>query len=214
VGDEEFVLFHYSWMCELLPFLGHEALYQQFDFRKPWNDPVNASLGTTVIPEFLNPADDRQQWTGSRLRNLALTHFVGMSGVEDSRNVVAAMLPRSDPRAGIFGYGEVARREQITDGTSHTIMLVGSGEVTAPWVQGGGATIRGARQPYYDPLTGFGSRGLAQPGAVVLMADGATRHLSADIDPAVFRALCTIRGGEAVDADQIPPAVADFPGVR
>jgi hypothetical protein len=214
VENEDFVVFHYGWMCELLPFLGHGDLYDKFDFRKPWMDEENAKLCTTLIPEFLNPADDRQKWTGSQFLGLTLTHFVGMSGAEDGRNVVAATLPRNDPRAGIFGYREVARRGEITDGASQTIMLVGSGEIVAPWVQGGGATVRGARPPYFDPLTGFGSRGLATKGTVVLMADGSTRHLSADMDPAVFRALCTIRGGDAVDVGPLGPVAADFPGTQ
>jgi hypothetical protein len=214
VGDDNFVLAHYGWQCELLPFLGHSQLYDQFDFGKSWTDARNAKLCTTVVPEFLNPADDRQQWTGVRLRGLALTHFVGMSGIEDGRSVVAATLPRTDPRAGVFGYTEVARREAITDGTSQTIMLLGSGEIVAPWVQGGGATVRGAREPYFDPLTGFGSRGLASRGAAVLMADGATYHLHADVDPAVFRALCTIHGGESVDVARCGVARPSFPGTR
>ena len=76
-----------------------------------------------------------------------------MSGVEDARNVVAAKLPRSDPRAGVFGYDEVARPEQITDGTSQTIMVVGSGALANPWILGGGATIRGAREPLFRQVS-------------------------------------------------------------
>jgi hypothetical protein len=214
VEGEDFVITQYSWMCSLLPYLGQDDLYNEFDFKVPWTDERNARLCTIVVPAFLNPADDRQRWTGIRFRGLALTHFVGMSGVEDGRSVVAAALPRSDPRAGVFGYDEVARREDITDGTSQTIMIVGSGEIVAPWVQGGGATIRGAREPYFDPLTGFGSRGLAKPGVAVLTADGSTRHLSEDIDPSVFRAMCTIHGADSVDGSHLGPAVSSFPGTK
>jgi hypothetical protein len=126
-----------------------------------------------------------------------------MSGVEDGRNVVAAALPRSDPRAGVFGYDEIARPEAITDGQSQTIMLIGNGRLAGPWVQGGGSTIRGAREPYFDSLSGFGSQGLESRGTYVLFADGSARIISADIDPAVFRALCTIHGGEAVDLPKL-----------
>ena len=214
MDKEEAVIFHYSWLCELLPFLGHEQIYSQLDFRQPWTHATNAKVATAVVPEFLNPADDRQRWTGSQFRNLALSHFVGLSGVEDRRTVVAAALPRTDPRAGVFGYDQVARREDITDGLGQTILLAGSGEVVAPWIQGGGATVRGAREPYFDPLTGFGSRGLAGRGTVVLMADGSTRHLSAEIDPSVFRALVTIHGAEPVDASPLGPAIDSFPGTK
>ena len=50
--------------------------------------------------------------------------------------------------------------------------------------------------------------GLSRPGVQVLFADGSVKNISADIDPAVFRALCTIHGNDAVDLAQ-QPAVSD-----
>ena len=190
---------HYSWMCGLLPYLGHQTLYDKFDFSKEWLEERNLELTGEIVPQFLNPSDPRERYEGYPFKGMALTHFVGMSGVEDRRTVVAASLPRSDPRAGIFGYDEVARREEITDGTSNTIKILGSGELAAPWTLGGGGTIRGAREPYFDRLSGFGSRGRSTEGTLAVMADGSVRFISSDIDPAAFRALCTIRGGETVD---------------
>jgi hypothetical protein len=157
-----------------------------------------------VIPEFLNPSDPREHWHGHPpMDGLGLSHFAGMSGIEDGRSVVAAALPREDPRAGIFGYDRIAKPNEITDGQSNTIMIVGSGRLAGPWIQGGGATIRGAREPYFDKLTGLGSRGLPEPGTIVMFADGSTHVISPNIDPAVFRALCTIHGGESVDPQQL-----------
>ena len=72
--------------------------------------------------------------------------------------------------------------------------MIGTGELAAPWIMGGGATIRGARQQYFDRLTGFGSRGLSAPGAYALMADGSARVIWGKIDPEVFKAMCTIHG--------------------
>jgi len=124
-----------------------------------------------------------------------------MSGVEDARNVVAAKLPRSDPRAGIFGYDEVARPAQITDGTSHTIMMVGTGAMANPWLLGGGGTIRGAREPLFDKTSGLGTKGLSGGGTLAVMADGSVRHITSKVDPRVFKALCTIHGAESVDLE-------------
>lgn len=198
-------------MCALLPHLGYEEIYNKIDFKRPWTEDPNLSRTRAVIPQFLSPGDNRRQWKGAPFQGLGLTHFVGMSGVEDGRNVLAADLPRSDPRAGIFGYKGVARQSEITDGTSNTIMLLGSGELAAPWVQGGGATIRGAREPYFDKLSGFGSKSGPKPGVTTMFADGSVRHISADIDPKLFRALCTIHGGETVDLAPLGSASADFP---
>ncbi len=193
----------YSWMTRLLPFVGQEALHSKFDFSKPWSDKSNRRLASRVIPAFLNPADPRTIWDGSPYRGLALSHFAGMAGVEDDRHVVAAELPRSDPRAGIFGYDRIAKAEEITDGASQTIMIVGTGQVVAPWVQGGGATIRGARQPFFDKAAGLGSKGLPKPGTCVLFADGSARVISSDIDPEIFKAMCTMHGGEAIDMSKL-----------
>jgi hypothetical protein len=199
VGEGDNLQGHYSWMHSILPFIGHQDIYDKFDLNKKWSDKSQLQNCARPIPEFLNPADDRLRWKGYPFENFALTHFVGMSGLEDARNVVAAKLPRTDPRAGIFGYDAVATPAEITDGTSNTIMALGSGEITSPWIMGGGATIRGAREPYFDKITGFGSKGTS--GVIVVMADGSVRTISSSVSPAVFRALCTIHGNETEKID-------------
>lgn len=204
-GDAEVHLLHISWMADLLPFLGHNDVYARLDRTKNLEDNKNLQVGGVVIPEFINPLDDRTRWVGYPFHNMALTHFAGMSGVEDSRNVVAAQLPRSDPRAGVFGYDEVAKPADITDGTSNTIMVVGTGTLANPWIMGGGATVRGAREPLFDKVTGLGTRGLAGGGTIVTMADGSVRQISPDVDPKVFKAMCTIHGAEAGDYQSAAP---------
>jgi hypothetical protein len=197
---------HFSWLTGVLPFLEQGETYGKIIFSKPLTDEANLRAGATIVPQFLNPLDPRQRWKGYPLDGLALTHFVGVSGVEDARNVVAAKLPRSDPRAGVFGYDEVAREGQITDGLSQTIMVAGGGELANPWMFGGGATIRGAREPLFDKTSGLGTRGLAGGGTLAIMADGSVRQISGNIDPAVFKALCTIHGSESVDLEKSAPS--------
>jgi hypothetical protein len=204
--DDKPVLAGYSWMVNLLPYLGHKELYGKFDFAKGWHDVANLPQVCQVVPAFIDPANPNVQMKVVGVKNAvgpAFTHFVGMSGVEDSRNLVAAALPRTDPRAGIFGYDQIARPEEITDGGSNTIMIVAAGKIVGPWASGGGATIRGARAPYFDAITGFGSVGAPGAGAVVAMADGSVKQISKDIDPAVFRALCTTHGAETIDLSAI-----------
>lgn len=199
VPDVDLVIYHYSWLCDLLPYMGHQSVYDQFNFEKRFIESPNVNPSVVIIPQFLNPHDDRERCKDIRFPEFALTHFAGMSGVEDEPNDLAAEYPRSNLRAGIFGYDEIAREEDITDGLSDTIMIVGTGRIAQPWVAGGGATIRGARPPYFGKLNGIGSQGLAEPGVMVVMADGSIRHISADIDPRVFKALCTTHGAEEVD---------------
>jgi hypothetical protein len=197
----------FSWLTTLLPFVGQGQVYEQFDFKLPMTKGKNLQLGGILIPEYINPLDDHQRWKGYPLDNFALTHFVGISGIEDSRNVVAAKLPRTDPRSGVFGYDEVASPAQITDGQSQTIMVAGAGALANPWTFGGGATIRGAREPYFDKSSGLGTKGLPGGGSIAVMADGAVRHVTAKVDPKIFRAMCTIQGNDSVDLE---PAAQPF----
>jgi hypothetical protein len=199
VEDDDQPHMGWGWMTELLPYIGHSELHGKLDFKKQFYLEPNRELANTVIPQFLNPADSRRQLKELSLyQDMAVSHFAGVSGIEDRRQVVAAALPRSDPRAGVFGYDRIAKPSEITDGTSSTIMLIGV-EMPRPWIEGGGATIRGAREPYFGGVTGsqFGTRG--QRGAIVLMADGSVRLIPSSVDPKVFRNLCTIHGGETVD---------------
>ncbi len=188
-----------SWMVHLLPFMGHQALYKKLNPKWPLSHPENAKLNHAVIPEFLNPADPRLQWSGVPYADMGLTHFVGMSGVESEEGPLAATLDRNDPKAGIFGYNQIATPDQITDGLSSTIMMIGSGELASPWAVGGGATIRGARPNSFAPKTGFGSAGGPKAGAYVLFADGSVRFVSAEIDQQVFNAMSTTHGKDTVD---------------
>jgi hypothetical protein len=201
VGASETETAHFSWMTGLLPFIGQGKVYEKIDFTQPLTKESNIQVGGVSIPEFLNPLDDYIRWKGYPFDGIALTHFAGMSGIEDTRNVVAAKLPRTDPRAGVFGYDEVARPDQITDGTSQTVMVVGAGALANPWIFGGGATIRGAREPLFDKTSGLGTKGLPGGGTIAVMADGSVRHFTADVDPKVFRAMCTIHGAETVDVN-------------
>ncbi len=196
---------HLSWMAGLLPYLGYQETHGRLKLGESVTHDDNLEVAKTVIPEFQNPLDDRQTFEGYPFDGLALTHFAGMSGIEDARNECAAKLPRSDPRAGVFGYAEVARPDAITDGTSQTIMIVGSGRLASPWLMGGGATVRGAREPLFDPISGLGMQGLSGGGTLVIMADGSVRHVAAGIDPAVFKAMCTIHGQDSVDLERQAP---------
>ncbi len=44
-----------SWRVELLPYLGYESLYEQFDFSVPWNREPNNSLQQFIPDEYVSP---------------------------------------------------------------------------------------------------------------------------------------------------------------
>ncbi len=203
-------IYAYSWMTHILPYVGEQATYDKFDFETVFIEGQNREPISKEIEQFLNPNQETTRFEGLYFTGLALTHFVGISGAEDSRQDLAARFERSDPRAGVFGYEEIAGLGQISDGTSNTLLLIGSEKTAGPWVSGGGSTIRGARKgenPYIGGFYGFWSEGLDKPGALAALADGSVREVPEEIDPAVFRSLSTIAGGETdVDLAALPRA--------
>lgn len=207
-------IYAYSWMTHLLPYVGCEDLYEKFDFKQRFVEGPNTSVIGAEIEQFLNPAQETTRFEGLYFTGMGLSHFVGMSGAEDTRRDLAARLPRTDPMAGIFAYDEIAKLDDIKDGRSQTLMLIGSEKTAGPWVSGGGSTIRGARKgiAYIGGFYGFWSEGTKEPGALASFADGAVRELPEKIDPEVFRAMSTIAGGEKdVNVEELGQTVESMP---
>ncbi len=147
-----------------------------------------------------------------------LTHYMGIAGIGEH----AALLPREDPNAGIFGYENTPsdpadrplgiRKEDIKDGLTTTMMVVETTYQNGPWAAGGPSTVRGLdpdRQPYLGENCQFG--GLHRSAAAqsswfsypqdtnILFADASVRFVTPSIERGIFEAMATIAGGEQVD---------------
>ncbi|MDW8222524.1 MAG: DUF1559 domain-containing protein [Gemmatales bacterium] len=196
---------HVSFFRELLPYLDddrYRQLHSQIDPSKPWYEAKNLKAARVLIPHFLHP--DAPPFYGTRRVDnrevrLALTHFVGMAGVGPE----APFYRKDHPLAGIFGdpaYRGPTSLDDVRDGTSNTILLIQTDwRLAGPWIQGGGATMRGTSWQGNDVGRPYGF--LAPPhggkqGTFVVMADGSVRYVTRDIAPEVFKALCTMAGGE------------------
>jgi hypothetical protein len=180
-----------SWQVEILPFLEQDTTYKTYkkiDFNKPWDDPANRNALATEIDVFVNPSVGDQKRNG-----LPVTEYVGMAGL----GADGPVLPVKSPRAGVFAYNRVTRLEDITDGTSTTIMTSEANKELGSWGTGGRPTIRPlTKQPYIEGPDGLGGQ---HPGACIFgMADGSVHALSSNIDPKVLERLMTIAGGEAI----------------
>lgn len=102
----------YSGIVLLLPFLEQDALYQQFDKSKAWDDPANIGISRMMVISLMNPAS-----TDTR------------SGHSDYMLVGGPNAMLSDSGKTTLG--------NIVDGTSNTIMAVevGAGNSLESWAQ-------------------------------------------------------------------------------
>ncbi|HQR09080.1 MAG TPA: DUF1559 domain-containing protein [Gemmatales bacterium] len=195
-----------SFLRELLPYLGDERYFgmqKDIDPEQSWRSTSNLNYARILIPHFLNPAVG-PNYSYVKVRGVdapvATTHFVGMAGVGPD----AAYLPKSDPRAGIFGYDRQTSPDDVKDGLSNTIYMIEADKtLLGPWLQGGGSTVRGTSMAGNDVgrRGGFSSPNFGgKAGVWVLMADGSARFLTKDISPEIFKALCTMAGSDSAGA--------------
>jgi prepilin-type processing-associated H-X9-DG protein len=189
-----------SWLAAILPDLGegtpagkrYEDLAGRLDRRRAWDAPANALVVRTPIPLFLCPAHPDYA-----PRSSSFTTYVGIAGV----GLDAANLPRTDPRAGMFGYDRGVKLREVTALISSVMMVTETAEDNGPWAAGGHPTVRGvdpATTQYIGPDRPFG--GLHRGGLNVLYVDLSVRWLSDAVEPEVFRTQATI-----ADRPEPPP---------
>jgi hypothetical protein len=214
-----------SWMAELLPFLPDEDA-RGLDPDSSWNEGRNLRFAHRLVPQFVNlnipnPPEAYIQYPGMEGRQpVAATHFVGIAGIGRDAAEYQAGDPATAKKLGIFGYWRITRKEDVKDGLDKTIVLLQvPGDHKAPWLAGGGSTVRGVSEDadcvqefvclvYPGKADGTKSKFDGKRGTLAIMGDGRVRFIPEDIDPNVFRALCTIAGGETIEKlDDIAPVI-------
>jgi len=205
-----------SWMVELLPYLGPDksALYGRINRQKSWRDPENLTQAGILIPQFLDVQYPRNTWwvrypgMGAN-EEVAATHFVGITGIGLDAGYYDPADPATTKKLGIFGYDRATHSREISDGLANTIAII---QVPAtfkrPWLAGGGSTLQGATETHcIQPFVSTTYNG--KNGTMAIMGDGTVRFLPETISDDLFKALCTIKGGEQVIIDRDAPKVPE-----
>jgi hypothetical protein len=191
-----------SWIAAMLPYYGHGDWYFRLQRGYSWNSPQNRPVTSQPLPEVINPV------LGPVLTDAGfpVTHYVGVAGVGEDAGREGA-----DPsRAGVFGYVRGTRLEDIIDGASNTIAILGVSDRLGAWGAGGHATVRPlTKPPYVNGPDGFGA-GMPH-GMLAGMADGSVRFISKDVEPRIIEQLATIRGGENVSLLALGPKPGQKP---
>jgi prepilin-type processing-associated H-X9-DG protein len=159
-----------SWRVLLLPYLGEEALYQQFKLDEPWDSPNNRPLLAKMPRAYACPSNRLPTSPAE------LTTYCVLVG----------------PGTLFEGPGGTPFRD-VTDGTSNTLMVVESTQA-ASWSQPGTDLAYTPKAP----IAGLGSP--HPGGFDALFADGSVRFLKDSTAPATLDALITRNGGEVIDA--------------
>jgi hypothetical protein len=166
-----------SWRVHLLPFLGHQALYSQFNLQEPWNSATNLPL-LSKMPDVFRSAGDASNSTTTRVMT-----FTGPDAPFGRR---APGTAQSGPSI-----------QQFTDGTSNTILFLEAGPNRAvPWTKPDDVPL-----DVNNPLVALGDLSGGEIRAA--LADGSVLKLPSDIAPATLAALATLRGEELLDAAAI-----------
>ena len=203
----------WAFQAKLLPYMESNNVYKlcDFQFKNPcWYSFIGRSPGNNpniMIPSFSKCPDDsltNQVYDASPFGTFGCSSYLGVMGTSPTAN--DGVLLHGHPNCAV-------RLEQITDGTSHTLMMGerGISELMYGWPYCGCGDL--------DTLAGNGDNllsteyGLAAGNSdgshdfhfwsyhknvcQFLMVDGSVQQFSCDIDFKLFKALSTRAGGES-----------------
>ena len=156
-----------SWRVAILPYLDQQALYDQFHLDEPWDSEHNKPLADMVVATYRSPASQAKP---------SMASYLTLRGKD-------TVFP---------GKGEI-RMADITDGTSHTIMVVEVNDAKAvPWTK-----PDDLKYDEKNPAAGLG--GLFPGGFNAAFCDGSVRFISNTIDAETLRNLFNRHDGKVID---------------
>ncbi|MGD9647316.1 MAG: DUF1559 domain-containing protein [Pirellulales bacterium] len=118
----------HSWRVLILPFMGYEELYDQYDFDEPWDSPANMALADQMPSEFTCPTDP------NALTNN--TSYVAAVGPD-------RMFPGADARTP----------NDVADGLSNTIAVVEFSDSQINWLEPRDAPAAGELVAHGPPFS-------------------------------------------------------------
>lgn len=185
VADENGKRLH-SWRVLLLPFLGEQPLYDQYDFSQPWNGPRNKKLLDRMPSVYACPSDmqrGRRPWTS----------YVAITG----------------PSTAWPG-STAATFSDFQDGIANTVLVAEIGGQEIPWLEPRDVPLDAALKLLVAGEPGFGGNHQHQSflyrylkGRNVVFADGRVKFVEHGLDRQVWSALLGKDDGVAWDDDDL-----------
>lgn len=212
----------WGWAAHILPYLEESTL--NVDLKREITDPLYDNIRVLPLSIFRCPSDAVEEpiisvrdASDTELTKVAFANYVGVGGTFE-----VTVFP--DTGTGVLFRNRQIRIKEITDGTSHTIMISERASRQSPQTTWVGAITDAdvpPKNPTYDaegpPVLVLTNTGTVDDGRVpnntldhvedsnsehpqgvhILFCDGSVQAISNDIDPNIWVALGTRAGGEA-----------------
>jgi prepilin-type N-terminal cleavage/methylation domain-containing protein len=212
----------WGWAAHILPYLEESSL--QIDLKRPITDTMHDQARVASLTVFRCPSDavelpvfPVEGASGAALTQVAFANYVGVGGTDE-----VSVYP--DTGTGVMLRNRKIAIKEITDGTSHTIMVGERASRQSPQTTWVGVVTNAEvppKNPAYDiegpPVLVLTNTGTAADGRVpnnpldhvedsnsehpqgvhLMFADGSVQTINNDIDPNVWEALGTRAGGES-----------------
>jgi prepilin-type N-terminal cleavage/methylation domain-containing protein/prepilin-type processing-associated H-X9-DG protein len=216
----------HSWVPMILPYIEQQALYDRYDFTVNFTQPPNdAGVNQTPLQLLLCPSAPAGR-VGTN--NRAVLDYAPTVSIVRPNPFVQQLPPADATWLGVMGYNVTRRITQVTDGTSHTILIAEDAGRDQAWVLGrlvSGTAPRSLNGAWADSnhlinVEGYNPATDTVPGpcavncineeeiysfhpggANILLTDGAVRLLKDSVDINLVVALITRQGGEVIPDD-------------
>lgn len=218
----------HNWAVFILPYLEQDALASRYRMDKPWNDVLNQSAIASRVPLFICPSAPSERESGTPALLLGACDYSPIANIDNNLIATGLLAPWQGNRTGVMASGQGYRIADITDGTSHTVLIA---EVAARPQHYRRRELIGTTGPLgwatvnmfnpinldgysYDGTTPFGPGAINRNnahevysfhvlGANTLFADGRVQYLHEDINIKTMAAFVTMAGGEVISDDDL-----------
>ncbi|HEX3150121.1 MAG TPA: DUF1559 domain-containing protein [Gemmataceae bacterium] len=164
-----------SWRVHILPYLGEDQLYKQFNLQEPWDGPTNIRL-LSQMPQVYGTAE---------VRNKAGAGKTFYRGFSSPRGIFEKPRTPGDPPLKIGA-------AQIPDGTSNTILVIDAGQ-SVEWTKPDDLDFSPGM-----PKPALGGAYPSLQWTMVLMCDGSVRKLRKDVADNTLRWLVDRADGNVI----------------
>ena len=164
----------HSWRVLLLPYLGEQELYDQFNLSEPWDSETNL-LALYPMPSVYE-------------------HPAGGSGMQSQPGYALITGPQT-----LFPDGNPGSPDSVADDPSQTILVIGGKPPVMANIGGWTEPIDlpiGSMQGMINGTIGVEPGGWLDDGVTMATVDARGHFVSQDMTPETFQALVTPSGGE------------------